>query len=284
MRRLALLAAAAGATAAVVAVMIAGGAAGARPAPSKRSLPTLKLALNGKSVKVSGRAVSGAVSVQTTVTNEKKGEPTLFELNRGVTLRTFGMCVARARKHGGDLNYLQPCGRLLFNAFARAGTSRAQTVLGPGNYLALDTQHSKNPPFAPFVVKPSASPAPLPTPGGTVASIEFAFRGTDHFLDGELVRVINEGFLVHMDVFGRVKSVKAANKVMRLLRAGRNRAAEKLFIGKRGGFAGPLSRLGMQQVVVNEKPGIYVQACFMRTQDGRYHTRLGMERMFTIIK
>ena len=40
----------------------------------------------------------------------------------------------------------------------------------------------------------------------------------------------------------------------------------------------------MQEETISAKPGIYVQVCFMQTQDGRDHTRLGMERIITIKK
>jgi hypothetical protein len=36
--------------------------------------------------------------------------------------------------------------------------------------------------------------------------------------------------------------------------------------------------------VVNVRPGFWVLACFMDTQDGREHTRLGMERVIHITK
>ena len=40
----------------------------------------------------------------------------------------------------------------------------------------------------------------------------------------------------------------------------------------------------MQQAVLNAKPGYYVEACFMDTQDGREHTQLGMERLIRVVK
>jgi hypothetical protein len=40
----------------------------------------------------------------------------------------------------------------------------------------------------------------------------------------------------------------------------------------------------MQQAVLDVKPGWYVQACFMDTQDGREHTTLGMERVIRVAK
>jgi hypothetical protein len=54
--------------------------------------------------------------------------------------------------------------------------------------------------------------------------------------------------------------------------------------GVRAGFAGPLSSDTSQQALITAKPGWYVQACFMTTQDGRPHTLIGMERMIKIVK
>jgi hypothetical protein len=37
-------------------------------------------------------------------------------------------------------------------------------------------------------------------------------------------------------------------------------------------------------MVLHAKPGYYVEACFMDTQDHREHTRLGMERPVRVAK
>jgi hypothetical protein len=37
-------------------------------------------------------------------------------------------------------------------------------------------------------------------------------------------------------------------------------------------------------MVLKAKPGYYVEACFMKTQDGRFHTQLGMERLVKVVK
>jgi hypothetical protein len=39
-----------------------------------------------------------------------------------------------------------------------------------------------------------------------------------------------------------------------------------------------------QQQVIHNRPGYWVLACFMDTQDGREHTQLGMERVIRIVK
>ena len=50
------------------------------------------------------------------------------------------------------------------------------------------------------------------------------------------------------------------------------------------GFYGPISHGAFMQETITAKPGIYVQVCFMETQDGRDHTLLGMERIIKITK
>jgi hypothetical protein len=280
LKRFISLIAVAGVAAAGSVFMLAGGVASAQLGGG--ALPVLKLALNGKTVKVSGATVSGAVTVRTTVTKEPQGEPTLAYLKPGVTPQQAFGAVAKA---GGDLNALAPYGAIVFDADANKGTSSAQTVLQPGNYLALDTESNANvPPNASFTVTKSAHPAKLPKPAATVSTIEFGFTGPTTLRHGSLVRFQNLGYLVHMDVYVQVKNVKNAQKVIALLKAGKDKAAQKLTIGPGGAFAGPVSSGAVQQEIVTAKPGIYVQACFMTTQDGREHTQLGMERMFKVVK
>jgi hypothetical protein len=71
---------------------------------------------------------------------------------------------------------------------------------------------------------------------------------------------------------------------MALLRAGKDGKAMKLASRHFLSLAGPISPGGIQQAVLNAKPGYYVEACFMDTQDGREHTQLGMMRLIRVIK
>ena len=45
-----------------------------------------------------------------------------------------------------------------------------------------------------------------------------------------------------------------------------------------------MSHEALMQETITAKPGIDVQVRFMQTQDGRDHTRLGMERIIKITK
>lgn len=274
------------ATAAVVGAGLFGVAGGLTAAASSAasSLPTLTLALNGKTVVVGGSTVSGAVNVQTTVTHESLGGSLLFRLANGVSPSEFPQAIQAMQAHHGDPNYLDPYGSIVFDGVAPKGTSSAQTVLAPGTYFAVDVGgNGSTQPHALFTVTQSATPASLPKPQATIRTIEFGFTGPTKLHDGELVRFQNDGFLVHMDFWLSVKNMTAAKHVVALLLAGKDNKAGKLATDG-GGFAGPLSSGGMQQLAITEKPGIYVQFCYMNTQDGREHTQLGMERIFKVVR
>ena len=256
--------------------------AGAATAASAAStLPTLNLALTGKTgISVSGSEVSGAVNVVSTFSGKGQGQAALVRVNPALPpAQAVAQGFQAIQSHHGDLNALTALGdALVFDAGA-PGT--AQTVLTPGAWLALNVTGNGNPGSVLFTVGQSSSPAALPTPGGTVGAIEFGFRGASTLHTGELVRFENDGYLVHMVVGIRAKNRAIAAAETAALRAGKDKLAMRLASGV-ANFAGPLSPGGMQQEVINAKPGVYVLACFMNTQDGREHTQIGMERTITI--
>jgi hypothetical protein len=246
-------------------------------------LPTLRLALNGRSVRVGGALQSGAVNVVSSV-SVKHTEPVLIRLNAGVPFSAFAQAAAAINTHHGDLNYLDPYGSIVFDVSADQGTTAAQTSLQPGNYVAVDISSSNpNPPLATFVIGAAAQPRSLPRPGATISAIDFGFRGPSTLHDGELVRFQNTGFLVHPVQGIGVTNARNARRLTALLRAANDREAPKLGISFPE-FAGPLSPGGAQQELINERPGLYVLASILRTQDGREQTQLGMVRTIRIVK
>jgi hypothetical protein len=272
------------ATLAVSAFLAVGGGLLAAGSAQATTLPTLTLALTKTSITVGGATQSGAVNVVTTATGVKEGTAILFQLKPGDTVAE----VENALKSGAgkDPNRASKYGTIVFDAEASSGkTNEAQTTLEPGQYVALGGEGEGGPKLKePFTVTAAKAPAVLPTPEATVRTIEFGFRGPTTLKDGELVRFENEGFLVHMDIAFPAKSHSAAKKIVKDLLAGKEKGIEKLVAGEPFGFAGPLSSGAYQQETITAKPGWYVQACFMETQDGRDHTRLGMERIFKIVK
>lgn len=277
------LIATAGALAVTAALGLAGGAGAAAGAGS---LPTLNIALNGTSgVSVSGSEVSGAVNVVSTFSGHAPSGPNsngptwgLVRLNPGVSIP---QAVNVVQSHHGDVNALTPYGSLFAD---NSAPGSEQTVLTPGNYAALNITGNGNPGFAPFTVTQASSPAALPNAAATETSIEFGFRGPTVLHDGTIVRAQNGGYLVHMDIGFGVKNAATGREVMTLLRAGKDGKAQQLADRQFLNLAGPLSPGGMQQAVLNAEPGYYVQACFMNTQDGREHTRLGMLRLIRVVK
>jgi hypothetical protein len=241
--------------------------------------PTLNVAVTGKTgIAVSGSTVSGAVSITSTFSGKGQGGYGLVRLNQGVS---FADALHAVQSHHGDPNALTPFGSLSVAADA-PGT--LQTVLTPGNYVGLNlTGNGPAANVAQFTVTPSSSPAALPAAAATETSIEFGFKGPRVLHDGTIVRAENGGYLVHMDVLIGARDKAGAEKIAALLKAGKDKTAQKLATGFVD-LMDPASPGAMQQEVLNAKPGYYVQACFMDTQDGREHTQLGMERVIRIAK
>jgi hypothetical protein len=257
-------------------VRLASGAA-ARPAST---LPTITITMTGKKITVGGTLQSGGVQIVSKVTNEAQGGPVLVRLDPGVTVDQF---LAALPKIAADQNNIAGLGAFVFSPQANKGTSTAQANLAPGQYIAADLAPSGQPPLTTFVITKSQSPASLPKPQATVASIEFGFRGAVRLHDGDLVRFANHGFLVHMIVAARARSAAGAREIARLLKAGKNGQAGRLATNSYA-FANILSHGGYQQQVIHNRPGFWVLACFMDTQDHREHTVLGMERVIQIVK
>jgi len=272
--------------AATLAVLGLAASASASAQASTSTLPSLKLTLAHGSINVAGAEQSGAVEVTTTTASSaKEASAVLVLLQPGVSVTEVEAFLA-TNKAVSDPNTVAKFGSIVFDAEAAAGTSRAQTVLLPGTYLAINSEGEKSSawPRTSFTVTTSPAPAALPKPQAIVRTIEYAFKGASTLSDGELVGFENEGYLVHMTLAFPTKSKQTAAKLAAALRKGANKQVEKLVAGPPVGFAGPLSSGGYQQIVVSAKPGWYVLACFMPTQDGREHTLLGMERVIKIVK
>ncbi len=282
-KRLSSLIATAGVLAVTGALVLAGGAGAAG---SAGSLPTLNIALTGTTgVSVSGSEVSGAVNVASTFSGKAPSGPNsngptwgLVRLNPGVSI---AQAVAAVASHHGDPNALTGLASLVADNSAGVPT---QTVLTPGDWAAVNLTGNGNPGVATFTVTQSASPAALPNAAATQTAIEFNFRGPKVLHNGTLVRAQNGGYLVHMIIGFGVKNAATGRQVMALLRAGKDRKAERLASHNFLSLAGPISPGGMQQAVLHAKPGYYVEACFMDTQDGREHTAIGMERLIRVVK
>ena len=265
----------------VVAVAAAGSLAVIASATPTASLPKLTIALNGTTTTVGGALQSGGVNIVTTTTTEAHGNPILIRLNPGVTpAQIYALFNSPTFT---DPNQLAPYGSIVFNAqTSNLGVSDVQTTLAPAQYVATDGNGS-GPDATAFTITPAASPAVLPTPGGTVSTIDFAIRGAAVLHDGELVRFINRGFVVHMVATKRARSLADAHRAIKLLRAGKKVPAS-LTVGQGFQFDGGLSPGAYQQMTITQHPGIWIVTCFMNTQDGREHAQLGMVRIIRILK
>lgn len=265
----------------IAGLIVASAAAAAAPAAASAKVNTLTLKMTGKTIAVVGKApTSGAVTVISKVSAQSGASPTLAKLQPG---GTFAKAVNAANKHNGDTNYSRPYATILFSTEAAPGTSSAQTVLTPGHWVAVDTQGSKPArwPHVSFTVTKAAHPGKLAKPRAIVRAVEFGFAGPATLTDGTMVRFTNSGFLDHMITAIHAPSKAAADSIVQLLKLGKDDQAQ----AHATGFQTPLADVssgGLVQEKINWTPGYYVLACFMRTQDGREHTRLGMVREIAV--
>ena len=264
---------------------VTAGAIGAGTAQAA-TLPTISATVNATTITVSGALQSGAVNIASTATGGKEPSVTFIRLNPGVSVNDFFALLA-SNKVSKDPNVVTKFGSIVFDVEAGKGKpAEAQTILAAGQYVALNAEGEQSSKWAraSFAIAASPAPAALPAAQATEKTIEYGFRGPSVLHVGEVVRFENEGYLVHMDLGFPVKSKKAAQKVAKALLTGHEKGIEKLVAGPPASFAGPLSSEAFQQEVITAKPGWYVQACFMPTQDGRPHTLIGMERVIKIVK
>jgi hypothetical protein len=265
-----------GASVGVLAAAVTASAAFAAT-PAGESLPSLPVALNGKSVTLPKSVPAGAVNVVATVTKEKAASLLLVKLQPGVTVQKVFQVIQQAH---GDVEAIKGYASVRFDRLAGRGKTSTQTALTPGKWVALDFAPSGQPPLQTFTVTKSSHSMTLPTPAATVTMKDFAFTGPATLAEGELVRFRNVGKVLHMAVAARFKDMTAATKAVKAFKAGKDGAAEKQAIGQ-ATFMDVNSPGAMQQELITVKPGVYVLACFMSTH-GKEHTRLGMERVITV--
>ena len=271
------------AAALVVAVLTTAAALGSAGTKAG-GLPTIDVTSDGNSISVTGTLESGAVDVHTVATGAS-GTPIFIRLNDGVTADQ--VIAFLQSKKANDPNNIEPYGSIVFDWEYGPGTSDVQTILQPGNYLAVDgTVNSPTKwPHTTFSISANSSPASLPAADAWQKSVEYKFRGSKTLHVGQVIRTSNAGWLVHMMIGFEVKSPAAGRKLMRRFRTlGSNGFDPDLLKGGDFSFFGPVSHGAVQQFVLEyQQTGWYVEVCFMQTQDGREHARLGMERLIHVV-
>lgn len=267
----------------VAAVLSVAGVVSASPAGARTTdLPVITIDIEGKTITVGGTLVSGAVEIDTTTT-KANASPVLFRLNAGVTAADFYAALSSPELQN-DPNVASKYGSIVLNSHLNEGTSAVQTRLSPGEYVALDStkRDASVWPHAEFTVAAAAEPASMPAADAKVRAIDFGFRGDKTLHVGDVVRFQNAGYVVHMIVGLRTRNADDAKEVASALRTGEGKVND--LVTGFASFLSPVSHGAMLQETLDVKPGWYVLACFMATQDGQEHTLLGMERVIQILK
>jgi hypothetical protein len=264
--------------------MAVGATMTAQAGDAAEALPSLTFSATASAITITGTATSGAVNVVATSTGKLK-EPALVLLRLAPGASEAEALAMLTNPHL-DPNSIGKVGSIVFDEEAPAGKGEeAQTDLQPGSYIAFVAgENGPTSVHQAFTVATSASPVALPAAQAHEKTIDFGFKGPTTLKDGELVGWEDGGYLVHMNLGFPVKNKAAATKLIAGLRSGHEKGLQKLLVGPPVSFQNPVSPGAYQQSVITARPGLYVQICFMTTQDGRPHTRLGMERTIRITK
>jgi hypothetical protein len=250
--------------------------------PDSPNLPTITITMDPTSITVGGELESGAVDIRSTTTGKPVSSPALIRLDPGVTADQALALMAVS----WDPNDVGLFGAGVFNVWVADGTTNdTQTILQPGDYLAIDSGGYDPSKFTTtsFTIAAATEPAELPAAQASIWALDFGFGGASTLRHGQLVRVENRGYLVHEIGILRYSDVPTARRAMALMRAGREAKAET-FAKEIVILAFPVSHGAVQQSALKARPGIWVLACGEQTQDHRMHTQLGMARLIHIIR
>ena len=247
-------------------------------------LPTLTLALNGRSVAVSGALQSGAVNVVSRVSVQHT-EPVLIRLNPGVPFSAFAQAGAAINAHHGDLNYLAPYGSIVFDVSADKGTTSAQTTLQPGNYLAVDLSSSNaDPPHTTFVIGQCPATEVPPQAGRDNHRNRLRLPRPEH-ASRRRARAIPEQRLPRTpSPRDRRQECKKRQTAHRPASCRQRQGGPEARDQRPGVRRPPFTRRRPARTDHRARQASYVLASILPTQDGREQTQLGMERTIQIVK
>ena len=263
---------------------LAGGLLAAGSAQAS-TLPTLTLTLTKTSITVGGATQSGAVNVVTTGhAASRKGRAILFLLKPGATVAE----VETALKNGAgkDPNKASKYGTIVFDEEASPGkTNEAQTYLQPGSVRcprrrrrrraeAQRALHGDRLPHHPARCRRRRPRSAR----SSSASVDRA-RGTT----ASSCALKTKASSCTWTSCSPSRATRPPSRSSRICWPGRKRGSKSSSPGNRSA-PGRFRMKPSSRTTITAKPGWYVQACFMETQDGRVHTRLGMERIIRIVK
>jgi hypothetical protein len=266
------------ATALLAVVAVASAATGHRSA----TLPVLQISETGGAVTVTGTPQSGAAELDFTTDQPAKNGNTgatigVIRLKNGVTPEQFYAGIKPDGSNLAQFGYLETTADL-----SKGQTLKIQTILKPAQYVVTDLNSTPSQNLhTTMQVAQNPSPLPLPKAKATVRMKDFKFTGPSTLKRGELVRTVNAGKEQHMAVTLKVKNLKQAKLVERLLRKGKDKKAQKLIKGVNG-LSDVVSPGAINQAKLTMPKGVWVLACFMTNSKGVEHTRLGMERTLIV--
>lgn len=246
------------------------------------TLPVLQISEANGAVTVSGTPQSGAAELDFSTDQTAKNGNTgatigVIRLKNGVTPEQFEAGVKPDGSNLDQFGFLETVSDV-----SKGQVQKIQTILKPAQYVVLDLNSSPSENrHTTMQVAQNPSPLPLPKAGATIRMKEFKFTGPTKLKRGEIVRTVNAGKQMHMAITLKVKNLKQAKAVEKLLRKGKDNKVRKQIRGI-GNLTDEVSPGAINQGKLTLSKGVWVLACFMTNSKGVEHSRLGMERTLIV--
>ncbi len=262
----------------LAAAVIAGGAA---VSVAQEPVPELTIELGARAASVTGGEGlrPGVTTVVLRSASSRERSAALLQLRPSVTAAELRRALRRSIRQPADARRYG----VIVTDGGGAGDDayRATLTLAAGRYAVVDTTAR---PTVRTVITVVGEPrtAVAPAPAATVGMTDFRFAAPDEVAAGALLRWENRGRQLHHGVLLRLRRARAAARVIRQLRAGREPRREV------AGFAtgvGTVDRGVVNDVAAPSRAGTYVLACFLqdeRVRRERPHVELGMVRTLRV--
>jgi hypothetical protein len=266
----------------LAAVLAVAAVASAATSHRSASLPVLQISETNGAVTVTGTPQSGAAELDFSTDLPAKNGNTgatigVIRLKSGVTPEQFEASVKPDGSNLDQFGFLETVSDV-----SKGEVQKIQTILKPAQYVVLDLNSSPSENrHTTMQVAQNPSPLSLPKAAATIRMKEFKFTGPVKLKRGSMVRTVNAGKQMHMAITLKVKNLKQAKAVEKLLRKGKDNKVRKQIRGI-GNLTDEVSPGAINQGKLTLPKGVWVLACFMTNSRGVEHTRLGMERTLIV--
>jgi hypothetical protein len=251
------------------------GAANAQEAP-----PTVTVTATAKSATIQGADALKAGQTRLVIKASRAGERGIlvFKVREGVTRDEVTRAVPRIQDPSDTKRY----GEFVASAFVSPGGTYATTINLPAADYAIIDMSRKPVTRGFFRTGPDAGTAAAPAPAASVALDDYRFRGASTLPREGVLRVTNEGDVLHHALALPLRKGVDTKALMRDLKRGKE-PSQRLFSGPPQALVEIVSPGTENAVEAKLKRGKTLLVCFLQDSPrAKPHSALGMAKVVTV--